>query len=231
MKKVLALGLALSVASSQVFSYNLETLNDVENASACIKSAEVIIHALTPEANATLESMGNVANQVNLLAAYATRKQSSIMRVSRILEALNKNASWQKALDKGAVDKEFFKNFGFTLTKQLAEELVRYATYASLAETVDSMTDNALVSRTAETAAISLVVALFETLSAHVKHATLGKDGAEGPKTSDVFTESLLTNLFTEAAYNMAGALIEQGASDSRHDLVEDLKSAVGCDN
>lgn len=229
MKKVLALGLALSVASSQVFSYDLDTLSDIENGSAYLKAAGVMAHAVAPELNPALGTTCAVANQVNLLTAYATRKQSSIMRISRVIEALNKDASWQKALDKGALDANFAKTFGFTLAKQVSEELIRYATYTGLAETVDAVTDNAFVSRSAETAVISLVVAAFETACAHVKHATLGKEEDAAPKTADVFRESLLTNLLNEAAYNIAGALIEQGASNSQRDYVEDLKSIVGC--
>lgn len=228
MKKVLALALALSVASSQVFSYTVDTLHEVEMVSAAAKTANVMVAAVLPQVDPTLAQIGSLAEVTNTLTAYALQDQSSVMHITRVVEALAKDARWQ---DADQIDMAFVKKFGVVLSQAVSMEVARYLAGLGLSQTVGKMTDDRIVNRAADALTMSLTSAVVKTTFARIQHMVLAAEGAAAPSCSKEFLTSFFTSLASEVAYNIAGEMIRQGAAGSRVDYIANLKELIGLSN
>jgi hypothetical protein len=228
MKKILALALALSVASSQAFSYDLENLRDLESATAAAETATVVMEAFVGgPVSPTMSSIGNVSHVVNNLAAYALQDQSFVMHITRVIKQLATDARWQGA----NINEAYFKNFGMVLSKAVSMEVGRYLGGLALGNTVSAVTDNRIINRAADAVTASIVTATLETLFARLNHMVQGAAGAVAPGCSATFMAAFRDTLVMELAYNAAGEMIRQGAAGSKVDYIADLKSVMCCDD
>lgn len=226
MKRVLTLGLALSMAASQAFSYTVQTIKEVEATSASAKAAEVIVQAVLPAgpANASLQQIGALTGEINRLASYALQDQSCSMRIIRVIDNLNKKAAWQTA---HAIDGAFAKNYAFELSHGITAEVVRFFAHKAIAAGMTNVTDERLTNRAAHAVGEAVSSALIETAFAKLGDYVVAKEG-EKTECSKVLLQSFFTTLVREAAYNLAGEMIWSGASDTAENYAQAVHEALG---
>ncbi|MBM3887266.1 hypothetical protein FJ364_05035 [Candidatus Dependentiae bacterium] len=222
MKKIVALAMALSVAASQAFSYSVETLKGYERTSAAVKTAEVVVNAIVEEENKSLELVGGVAGEVNRLLTYALQDQSCVMRITRVIDGLAKNADFRKAK---AFDAGFAKNFATELSHGISAEVVRFFAHKGVATGMSFVTDNRLVNRAAHALGEAVSSAVVETAFAKLSNYVNNVEDDKVEYSKELVAKFFAT-LVTEAAYHLAGEMILQG-TEARVDYIKAVKEAL----
>jgi hypothetical protein len=225
MKRVLTLGLALSITASQAFSYSAETLKEVESASASANTAAVIIAAIIPNTKNTSQSLealkfiGDISSQVNALTSSALQDESSILRINRIIGNLTKKVNWQ---DADVTNGTFAKKFAFELSHAISAEVMSFYAHKGIGIGMNALTENRIANRAAHVLGEAISSAILEATFAKIGNYLETIQDGEVPNFSTVF----FTSLITGAAYNIAGEMIMQGTSDAHVNYTQAVKEA-----
>ena len=109
MKHTLSMTLMFSLATTQVFSYSTDTLQNIADLSGSMHAASELIAGVSKSgASKEINDIGGISKEVNNLMSYALMDAAFTPRIARVISRINKEASWQTA---GKIDDQFFKAF------------------------------------------------------------------------------------------------------------------------
>ena len=232
MKRVLTLGLALSMAASQAFSYSVETVKNLESATASAKTATVIVSAIIPntaksaEGLAALKRIGDLSSQINALTSSALQDESCILRITRIIENLIEKTPVHKDGEFVAIDGAFAKNFAFELSHGISAEVMCFFAHKGIGMGMNALTENRVANRAAHVLGEAISSAVLETAFAKLGDYVTTEEDAEKTNCSEVFSTVFFGSLVRGAVYNIAGEMILQGTTDAHVNYAQAVREA-----
>lgn len=202
----------LFIISTNALTYNLaaysiDQLKTLEHASAVAKTAHTTVKALAPTTSPALDFSGNIAEEINLLAAYALLEETSFMPLVRILDRISERESWQYAPQ---FNKDFMLNFSkeflLDLSHGVTLELfsVAKATAVEAALPSDQTTKTRLLQRAMDI----VLTALAKPIITATFYALEKMEKPTQDEVCSLLTNQLLTTFYTELAYHSAGEII-----------------------
>ena len=210
-------------SSSEVLS----GLRKLERASALAKTGAAVLYAISPDfyecdsrvGDGSVNFIKQLSGTINKLAAYALLEQSSVMRFTRVLEAVAENRSWHTA-PAWADAKEFEKftsEFSVAFARSLSMEIACYVQGQAIGAVLGE-NPNRLVERAAYVVATTITVGLLQIAFNKLDEYVNGK------KSTSSILRIFGEQFYRELAFHVAGELIRRGVEDiGRTDCLADL--------
>ena len=211
------------------FSYSVETVKNLESATASAKTAAVIVSAIIPNSSKTAKSLADLkhiddlSSQINALTSAALQDQSCILRITRIIENLTEKANLHEAT---TIDGAFAKNFAFELSRGISAEVMHFFANKGIGMGMNALTENRVANRAAHVLGEAISSALLETTFAKLGDYVIAKEGAEKTNCAEVFSTVFFGSLARGAAYNIAGEMIMQGTTDAHVNYAQAVREA-----
>lgn len=232
MKRILTLGLAFSMSASQAFSYSVETVKNLESATASAKTAAVIISAIIPNTEKSAKSIdalnwiGDLSGQINALASSALQDESCILRITRIIENLIEKTPVHSNGQLVEIDGAFTKNFAFELSHGISAEVMRFFAHKGIGMGMNVLTENRIANRAAHVLGEAISSAVLETAFAKLGDYVISQEASGETNCLKVFSTVFLGSLGRGTAYNIAGEMILQGTTDAHVNYAQAVKEA-----